>query len=56
MGITLKRKLQSHKDLSLVITIPKEITEEMGLEKGDIIAFRYNGEEKTFTCYKANEE
>ncbi|HUS49669.1 MAG TPA: hypothetical protein VMZ91_05860 [Candidatus Paceibacterota bacterium] len=56
MGITLKRKIQSHRDLSLVITIPKEIVEEMKLIKGDIIAFNYNGEEKNFTCYKVNEE
>lgn len=56
MGIILKRKIQSHKNLSLVITIPKEIVEEMKLLKGDIIAFSYNGEEKSFTCHKVIEE
>jgi len=56
MGIILKRKIQSHRNLSLVITIPKEIVDEMKLLKGDIIAFNYNGKEKSFTCHKVIEE
>ncbi|MBD3191884.1 MAG: AbrB/MazE/SpoVT family DNA-binding domain-containing protein [Candidatus Heimdallarchaeota archaeon] len=55
VGIPLKRKVQSHRGLSLQVTIPKEIVEEMELKKGDILAFYYNSEEKSFTCKIATE-
>ena len=50
MPITFKRKIQSNHG-SLLVNIPKEIVEELKLEKDDTLEISFN--DGSFTCRKA---